>query len=316
LDWYLTMPLTPQGRIIVDAIRAAARPPEEIGPAAARAASDARRASQVRATERVHRVEDRAVPGPAGPVPIRVYRPSDTSPLPVVVFAHGGGWVLCDLESHDPMCRTIANGANAVVVAVDYRRAPESRFPAALDDVRAVLSWVAENASGLGVDVSRIAVAGDSAGGNLAAAVALGARARGGPALAAQLLLYPVIDARMDTESYRRFGHGFGLEATSMAWYWEQYSPGESRRGNPLASPGHAESLAGLPPAIIAAAECDPLRDEATAYAARLAAAGVPTWSRTYEGCFHGFLSLPPGTLAVADEALGEVVGRLRSALA
>jgi acetyl esterase len=310
------MPLTPQGRIIVDAIRASARPPEEIGAEAARAASDARRAAQPRETEPVLLVQNRVVPGPAGPVPIRLYRATEAWPAPVVVFAHGGGWVLCDLDSHDPMCRTIANGAQAVVVAVDYRRAPEARFPAALDDVRAVLDWVVQNAAGLGVDPARIAVAGDSAGGNLAAAVALDARARGGPALAAQLLLYPVLDARMDTESYRLFGHGFGLEATSMAWYWNQYAPGESRRGDPLASPGHAGSLAGLPPAIIAAAECDPLRDEATAYAARLAAAGVPTWSRSYEGGFHGFLSLPPGLLAVADEALAEVVGRLCTALA
>ncbi|GIF52034.1 acetyl esterase [Asanoa ferruginea] len=300
--------LTPEARAIVDAIRSAAPPPEQIGPAAARKASDDRRAAQVRELEPIAKVEDLLV----GDVPVRIYRPATGTVLSGTVFAHGGGWVLCDLDSHDPLCRSIANRARTVVVSVDYRRAPEARFPAAIDDVYAVLCWVAEHAADLGIDPARLAVAGDSAGGNLAAAAAIRARDTGGPALAAQLLLYPVLDGRMDTDSYRRFGHGFGLEATSMAWYWDQYVPDQADRSDPLAAPARADRLDGLPPAIIAAAECDPLCDEATAYAERLGNA----WVRTYPSGFHGFLSLPPGLLPVADEALAEVTSRLGQALA
>ncbi|HTF11254.1 MAG TPA: alpha/beta hydrolase, partial [Asanoa sp.] len=299
--------LTPEARAIVESIRSVAPPPEEIGPAAARKASDDRRAAQVREIEPVAEVEDLLV----GDVPVRIYRPATGTVLPGTVFAHGGGWVLCDLDSHDPLCRAIANRAQTVVVSVGYRRAPESRFPAAIDDVYAVLCWVAEHATDLGIDPARLAVAGDSAGGNLAAAAALRARDTGGPALAAQLLLYPVLDARMDTDSYHRFGYGFGLEATSMAWYWAQYVPDAADRSDPLAAPARAGHLDGLPPAIVAAAECDPLCDEATGYADRLADAGVATWVRTYPSGFHGFLSLPPGLLPVADEALAEVTARL-----
>ncbi|HEV7709264.1 MAG TPA: alpha/beta hydrolase [Asanoa sp.] len=300
--------LNPEARAIVESIRSASPLPYEVGAEAARKASDDRRAAQVREIEPIAAVEDVLV----GDVPVRIYRPATGAVLPGTVFAHGGGWVICDLDSHDPLCRAIANRARTVVVAVDYRRAPESRFPAALDDVYAVLCWVAEHATDLGIDPARLAVAGDSAGGNLAAAAALRARDAGGPALAAQLLLYPVLDAGMDTDSYHRFGHGFGLEATSMAWYWDQYVPDKADRSDPLAAPARADRLDGLPPAIIATAECDPLCDEGTAYAARLSDA----WVRTYPSAFHGFLSLPPGLLAVADEALAEVTARLGQALA
>ncbi|WP_433046001.1 alpha/beta hydrolase [Dactylosporangium sp. CS-033363] len=304
------MPLSPQSQAIVDAIRAAAPPPQVLGPAGARQASDDRRAGQVRVVEDVAVVRNTTAAG----VPVRLYRPAGPTPMPAVVFAHGGGWVLCDLDSHDPMCRILANRTGAAVVSVGYRRAPEDRFPAALDDVSAVLHWVAASAGQLGVDPARLAVAGDSAGGNLAAAAALRARAGGGPALAAQLLLYPVLDAAMDTGSYRDCD-GCGVDSASMAWYWDQYAPDPAARADPLAAPARAERLDGLPPAVIAVAEYDPLRDEALAYAARLRASGVPTFVRTYPDSFHGFMSLPSPMHPVVDEAFDEVTAELRRLL-
>jgi acetyl esterase len=215
--------------------------------------------------------------------------------------------VICDLDSHDPLCRVLAATVGAVVVAVDYRRAPESPYPAALDDLEAAVTWVAANATDLRVDAARLAVAGDSAGGNLAAAMALRARDAGGPAVAAQLLMYPVLD--------REFAEDFGLTRAGMAWYWDQYVADPALRTEPGASPSYAESLAGLPPAIVAVAECDPLRDEGVAFAERIEREGGQAWLRVYPSGFHGFLSLPSGALPVADEAMAEITGRLRDLL-
>jgi acetyl esterase len=227
------------------------------------------------------------------------------------VFAHGGGFVFCDLDTHDGICRAMANGVGAIVVSVDYRLAPESRWPAAAEDVYAVVAWAAEHASELGGDAGRIVVAGDSAGGNLAAVAALIARERGGPALAAQLLLYPVIAADFETDSYREFATGHFNTRAAMQWYWDQYVAVEDR-DHPHASPLRAE-LAGLPPAVVVTAGCDPLCSEGDAYANALAAEGVPVTHRQYDGAIHGFMTM--GMLALARTAQKQAWADLREIL-
>jgi acetyl esterase len=242
--------------------------------------------------EPVGRVLDQTVPGPAGDIGVRIYWPATPSgPQPVVVFAHGGGFVFCDLDSHDELCRAMTNGIGAVVVSVDYRLAPESPWPAAADDVYAVADWAARQAEALGGDPSRLIVAGDSAGGNLAAVTALSARDRGRPAIACQLLMYPVIAADFDTMSYRRFGTGYFNTAVAMAWYWDQYAPNPANRSHPYASPLRAR-LAGLPPAAVVTAGFDPLCSEGEAYAKALAADSVTMIRRNYPGAIHGFMTM------------------------
>ena len=263
--------------------------------------------------ERVHAVEDRTIPGPAGEIPVRIYRPSAATGLPVLVYFHGGGWVICDLETHDPTCRAISNGADCVVVSVDYRLAPEHKFPAAADDAYAATAWVAAHASELGADASRVAVGGDSAGGNLTAAVALMARDRGGPPLAFQVLIYPVLDLASESASRKENGEGYFLTAAGMTWYEEQYLRDDADRKNVLASPLLADDLAGLPPALVVTAEYDPLRDEGEAYGRRLNEAGVPATVSRYDGMFHGFLAFA-GALDGATRAQGEVFAALRTA--
>jgi acetyl esterase len=248
----------------------------------------------------------RDLPGAAGPdsppVTIRLYEPDITpTDRPLIVFVHGGGWVLCDLDTHDPMCRRLARGTGAVVASIDFRRAPEHPFPAPLDDVYASLAWLHDNAAGLGVDPRRIGIAGDSSGGNLAGAATLLARDRGGPRLLFQALLYPVTDHRLDTRSYRDFGDSGGfLTRAKMEWYWSQYL-GEQERGNPLVSLVDAD-IRGLPRTLIIVAECDPLRDEGAKYAERLRQQGNDVSLVSYDGAFHGFLSLGD-VLDVADRA-------------
>lgn len=225
-------------------------------------------------------------------VSIRVYRPDSDQPLPALVFAHGGGFVFCDLDSHDGLCRNICNRIGAVVISVDYRRAPEHRWPTAAEDMYAVTQWVSDNAQALGVDPARIAVGGDSAGGNLAAVTALMSRDRGGPALRAQLLLYPVLAADFGTESYRLFGKGFYNPEPALRWYWDQYVPELTDRTHPYAAPLHAE-LGDLPPVVMVMTGHDPLRDEARAYADALAAAGVSVTRCEFDGAVHGFMTMP-----------------------
>jgi acetyl esterase/lipase len=237
-------------------------------------------------------VEDRTVSSSAGDVAVRIYWPEGTSgPVPVVVFAHGGGFVFCDLDSHDELCRAMTNGIGAVVVSVDYRLAPESPWPAAAEDVYAVADWATQQAGALGVDPGRLLVAGDSAGGNLAAVTALMARDRDWPVIAGQLLVYPVIAADFGTVSYQRFGEGYYNTAAAMAWYWDQYVPRLEDRSHPYASPLRAR-LTDLPPAVVITAECDPLCSEGDYYAKALVAAGVPTIHRDYEGAIHGFITM------------------------
>jgi len=237
-------------------------------------------------------VADRTVPSPAGDIAVRIYWPAASSgPVSIVVFAHGGGFVFCDLDSHDELCRSMTNGIDAVVVSVDYRLAPESLWPAAAEDVYAVAEWAAQQAGALGAHPDRLLVAGDSAGGNLAAVTALLARDRGRPAIAGQLLIYPAIAADFDTASYRRFGVGYYNTAAAMAWYWDQYVPNVAERRHPYASPLQAR-LNDLPPAVVITAGCDPLCSEGESYAKALVTAGVPTIHRDYEGAIHGFITM------------------------
>ncbi|WP_431240216.1 alpha/beta hydrolase [Mycolicibacterium aichiense] len=242
--------------------------------------------------EPVAHVADHQVAVSGGTVGVRVYRPSADEPLPVLVYAHGGGFVFCDLDSHDDLCRNLANLIPAIVVSVDYRLAPEHHWPTAAEDVLAVTEWAAAQASELGGDASRIAVGGDSAGGNLAAVTTLMSRDRGGPAIAAQLLVYPVIAADFDTESYQRFGRGFYNPRPALQWYWDQYVPDLGDRRHPYAVPLHG-NLSGLPPAVVVIAGHDPLRDEGIAYADALAAAGVSTTRCVFDGGIHGFMTMP-----------------------
>ena len=264
----------------------------------------AERAVLLQNPEPVAKVVDRTVPGPAGNISIRIYWPTEPfgsiSPLPIIVFAHGGGFVFCNLDSHDDLCRAMTNGVGAIVVSVDYRLAPESPWPAAVDDVYAVANWAVGQADELGADRARIVVAGDSAGGNLATVTALLARDRGGPEIAVQLLVYPAIAADFGTESYRRFGDGYYNTTSAMAWYWDQYVPNLADRDNPTASPLRAD-LTDLPPAVVITAGFDPLCSEGEAYAKALAEASVTTIYRNYAGAIHGFMTMP--SLGVCRQA-------------
>jgi acetyl esterase len=267
-------------------------------------------------------VRDLAFAGPHGEVPVRVYRPgqpgtdSRETPLPTLVFAHGGGWTLGTLDSADDLCRNLARRVGCIVVSVDYRLAPEHPFPAPLDDVYAALEWTADNAETFGGDPSRLGVAGSSAGGNLAAAVALRASEFDGPDVSHQLLLYPITDHAFDTDSYAENGDGPLLTRADMAWFWEQYLRSPVDGANPYASVLRAgdDVLADLPPATVVTAGFDPLRDDGAAYAARLADAGVDAVHQHYPTMTHGFLSLAD-SVAVADEAFDAAAERVRSSL-
>ena len=246
---------------------------------------------------------DRTIPGPGGvELPIRIYTPAGDAPAggrPLVTYLHGGGWVIGSIATHDATCRDLAADTDAVVVSIGYRMAPEASFPQPVEDCYAGLQWVASEGASLGGDPSRLAIAGDSAGGNLAAVVARVAKDRGGPALRFQLLVYPVTDCTRSSASYAENGEGRFLTASQMHWFVEQYLGTGGDPKDPLASPLHAsdEDLAGLPPAHVITAEYDPLRDEGEAYAEKLRAAGVPVTSRRYDGQIHGCF----GMQAVVD---------------
>lgn len=238
-------------------------------------------------------VLERGVPGPGGAIPVRIYTPGRESVYPVVAYFHGGGWFMSDLDTHDVVCRKLALKSSAIVVSVDYRLAPENRFPAAVDDAYAAVAWIGREAAGFGGDSSRIAVAGDSAGGNLAAVVAHLARDRGGPAIACQVLFYAATDmSRFETRSHRDFADGYFLTRKYLEIFRSLYAPDPADWPDPLISPLLAPNLANLPPAVVVTAGFDPLRDEGEAYAAKLAAAGVPVVAKRYEGIIHGFLTL------------------------
>lgn len=258
-------------------------------PAEARATMLAQTAALGR-PEQVAKVENRSIPGPDADVPVRVYTPVGDAPFAGLVYFHGGGWVIGSVETHDNLCRSIANAAGCVVVSVEYRLAPEHKFPAAVDDAYAATCWVAEQADRLGIDRRRIAVGGDSAGGNLAAVVALMARDRSRPGLALQALLYPITDRDLNTPSYLKYADGYLLSRDGMAWFWNHYLPEGVSPDQPYISPLRAGDLHGLPPALVITAECDPLCDEGNAYARRLEEAGVPVTLSCYPGMIHGFV--------------------------
>jgi len=261
--------------------------------------------------EPVARVEDRAIPGSAGEVPVRIYTPQGSAPFPVLLFFHGGGFALCSVQSHDELCRAVANAAACMVVSVDHRLAPEDKFPAAHDDCYAASKWVAENAAAIGADPTRIAVGGDSAGGNLAAVMALKARDGGAPPLVYQVLIYPLTGFAFDTASYRENASGYFLTTDDVRWCMSLYLRNDADVDNPYASPLRANDLGGLPPALVITAEFDPLRDEGEAYATRLREAGVPVVCTRYDGMIHGFLSMP---FEKGRKARQEVAAGLRAA--
>jgi acetyl esterase len=250
-------------------------------------------------------VEDRTIPGAASDIKVRIYRPRTEATLPLLVYFHGGGFVLGDLDTHDSICRGLAQAADAVVMAVDYRLAPENPFPAAPDDCFAATSWAASHAAELGIDPTRIAVGGDSAGGNLAAVVALRARDEGGPALKAQLLVYPVTDNHLHpTRSMIDNGDGYFLTREAMLFFDKHYFADPAHMVHPHFAVLRVEDLAGLPPSYVLTAEYDPLLDEGEAYAARLAAAGVPVEQVRALGVIHGFFGMAGidrGAQAVLD---------------
>ncbi len=285
------------------------RPPmESLTPEEGRKAFRAMREAAKQDVPDMAEVRDLEVAGPAGAIPARLYR-SHAAPAnesPVLVFFHGGGWVVGDLETHDIQCRHFANAGACTVVSVDYRLAPEHKFPAAADDCVAAAGWVATNAATLGVDPRKVAVGGDSAGGNLAAVVALEAAAAGAPDIKAQVLIYPAVDMRLGYDSYDRVGEGFTLTAGSMRWFRDHYLDGESRISDWRASPLLAENHAKAPPACIITAGLDPLCDEGEAYADALKRAGVDVRFNCYSGQMHGFVGAT-GAIRQADKAIAEI---------
>jgi acetyl esterase len=262
--------------------------------------------------EPVAEVLDSTIPGPGGPIPIRVYRPSAERPLPVLVYFFGGGWTLGTIDTSDGVCRALTNAVGCVTITVGYRLAPEHKFPAAVHDCHAATAWVAAHAAELGVDPDRIAVGGDSAGGNLAAAVTLLARDRG-PLLAHQLLVYPNTDYLSDTASLRENTDPLLFNRNSADWYWGHYLASPRDGADPLASPLRAPDHAGLPSATVITAEYDPLRDQAEEYGRRLGDAGVPVTLSRYSGMVHGFFTMS-GVLDAARDAVAEAAGCLRKA--
>jgi acetyl esterase len=303
------MPLDPQAQAFLEQLAAAGAPPlHELSVEEARQVIVQLFGTQGD-PEPVGAVQDRTIPGAAGEMPTRIYTPSGTGPFPVLVYFHGGGWAIGNLEAYDATCRALSNAAGCIVVAMEYRLAPEYKFPAAPEDCYAATRWVAANATTIGGDPARLAIGGDSAGGNLTAVVAHMARDHSGPALRYQLLVYPVTDYHFDTASYKENAEGYLLTKDAMVWFWNHYLRSAADGANPLASPLRAVSLQGLPPAMVLTAEFDPLRDEGEAYAARLQEAGVPVTLKRYEGMIHGFFSLgavfTQGQQAIADAAAG-----------
>ncbi len=265
------------------------------------------------AVEPVGRIDHIRIPGPAGLILARVYTPQGTGPFPVTVYFHGGGWVIANLDTYDPSCRALCNAAGSIIVSVAYRQAPEHRFPAAPEDAYATLRWVQTNATTIGGDPRRVAIAGESAGGNLAAVTCLIARDRGTPQPVYQVLVYPITNDNFNTPSYLEQAMAVPLDRPSMMWFFKYYLRTPADGANPYVSPLRAQSLRGLAPATVITDQFDPLRSEGEAYAARLRAASVAVQATRYNGVTHEFFTLS----AVVDEAtqaVAEAAAGLRSA--
>ena len=261
----------------------------------------------------VKKVEDRSIPGPESDIPIRLYYPKGNPPFPAVVYFHGGGWVIGDLDTHHSFCHALANTSSCLIVSVDYRLAPEHRYPAAVEDAYAATKWVAENAAVMQADPDRLAVCGDSAGGHLAAVVAMMARDRKGPPIELQILIYPITDFNFDTPSYLENREGYVLTRDLMQWFWNHFIADEADANDPYVCPLQASKLSDLPGALIITAEYDPLRDEGEAYGEKMRAAGVNVKLTRYSGMMHAFIRMT-AHLDKAKEALDEVSGTIREA--
>ena len=310
------MPLHPQAQEVINATRALGLPPNHtVSPAEARANAAQRPRG---AGPEVARVENRAVPGPAGDVPVRIYTPAGDGPFPILVWYHGGGWVVGDLESADATARHLCVGARNVVVSVDYRLAPEAKFPEPLDDCYYATIWASDHAVELGGVRGVVSVGGDSAGGNLAAAVSIKAAETGDFRVSHQLLVYPVTDAKFDTGSYTDNGAGYNLERDGMIWYWDQYLADSAQAADPLAAPmqltAGSEAIPDLAQALVITAEYDPLRDEGEAYGRLLNALGVPAEVNRYDGMIHGFFGMA-GVMDTARTAMDDACAFLRGAV-
>jgi len=312
------MSLDPQARALLDAAKASGAPEMwELTPDQARA-EYLRRTERVRADVDIYRVEDRQIPGAVQTIKVRVYTPQvsqEQASLPVLVWYHGGGFVIGDLDSHDSACRALANQAECLVVAVDYRLAPEHKFPGAVEDCEAALHWVAAHATELGGDPGRIAVGGDSAGGNLAAVVALLAREKGGPKLCFQLLIYPCVAPEPETPSHHQFAEGYLLTRKTITWFFKQYLRSSKDTRDPRYAPLEEKDLSSLPPALVIVAGFDPLRDEGVDYAKALIDAGNQVTLSNYEGMIHGFY-LMGGMIDKANQAIEESARHLKEAFA
>jgi acetyl esterase len=275
--------------------KAGLRPIESMSPAEARAQMEATAMSRKAEPLPVARVEERTMPGPGGPIRLRLYWPNATGAVPAIAYYHGGGHVIGSLDTHDLIARNLCAGAAALVASVDYRMGPEHRFPAAVEDSFAALQWLYGNAGSLGADPGRLGVHGDSAGANLAAVVALLARDAGGPKLRLQSLVYPVADYTMSTPSYEKFAEGYGLlTRAAMVWFQQHYLRTPEDAQDWRASPIKAASLKGVAPAIVVTAECDVLHDEGKGYADALRRAGVAVEYREYPGMIHAFFGMVP----------------------
>lgn len=309
------MPVDPQVQVLLDQMAAIEGPKlEDLPPPEARTLYAA--FASMAPVPETAAVKDLSIPVDGGAITARLFVPMGAEgdgALPVLVWFHGGGWVVGDLSTSDATAAGLANSSGCAVVNVDYRLAPEHPFPTPLEDSFAAVQWVADHAGELGVDPSRLAVGGDSAGGNLAAAICLLARERGGPDIRFQLLVYPAVDAERSYPSYRENGEGYFLTASTMDWFWDCYL-GETGRQTPLASPLYDPDLAGLPSALVITAEYDPLRDEGEAYAARLSQAGVIAEASRYEGQIHGFVGMA-SFLEAGAKAVDEAARALRAAL-
>lgn len=285
------MPLHPQAATFLDQFSQFKAPPMETLPIDLTRRALILASTVKMAPAKLAKIETRMIAGPDGQeLKIRIYWPEGTGPFGACLYFHGGGWVLNNIDTHDDLVQRLAETSGCVFVAVDYRLAPEHKYPAALEDSYAALNWVAANAKDLNIDSSRIAVSGDSAGGNLAAALCLMTRDRGGPAIAFQVLIYPITDCDFERASYQENADGYFLTKSQMVWFWNHYVSSPSQMCEPYASPLRAESLQGVPAALILTAEFDPLRDEGEEYAVALRNAGVPVEMIRYDGMIHAFL--------------------------